>query len=97
VKAEYAWLRHTLTVVTRERDSAVKEKHQLQAKLENLEQVLKVGWPLCSVTILASARDQAAILEQKVAQVLSTSSPKFRALWAAFALSLVQKAINNKV
>ncbi|XP_073917427.1 RIMS-binding protein 2 isoform X1 [Castor canadensis] len=41
VKAEYAWLRHTLTVVTRERDSAVKEKHQLQAKLENLEQVLK--------------------------------------------------------
>ncbi|XP_022453875.1 RIMS-binding protein 2 isoform X5 [Delphinapterus leucas] len=41
VKAEYARLKHTLTIVTRERDLAVKEKHQLQAKLENLEQVLK--------------------------------------------------------
>ncbi|XP_070483419.1 RIMS-binding protein 2 isoform X7 [Equus przewalskii] len=41
VKAEYARLSHALTVVTRERDLAVKEKHQLQAKLENLEQVLK--------------------------------------------------------
>lgn len=44
MKAEYARLSHALTVVTRERDLAVKEKHQLQAKLENLEQVLKVGW-----------------------------------------------------
>lgn len=43
MKAEYARLKHTLTIVTRERDLAVKEKHQLQAKLENLEQVLKVG------------------------------------------------------
>ncbi|EPY74388.1 hypothetical protein CB1_002061002 [Camelus ferus] len=41
VKAEYARLNHTLSVVTRERDLAVQEKHQLQAKLENLEQVLK--------------------------------------------------------
>ncbi|XP_059750757.1 RIMS-binding protein 2 isoform X11 [Balaenoptera ricei] len=41
VKAEYARLKHALTIVTRERDLAVKEKHQLQAKLENLEQVLK--------------------------------------------------------
>ncbi|MBZ3883452.1 RIMS-binding protein 2 [Sciurus carolinensis] len=41
VKAEYARLSRTLALVTRERDLAVKEKHQLQAKLENLEQVLK--------------------------------------------------------
>ncbi|XP_058435739.1 RIMS-binding protein 2 isoform X4 [Marmota monax] len=41
VKAEYARLSRTLTIVTRERDSALREKHQLQVKLENLEQVLK--------------------------------------------------------
>uniref|UniRef100_A0A7N5K0E0 RIMS-binding protein 2 n=1 Tax=Ailuropoda melanoleuca TaxID=9646 RepID=A0A7N5K0E0_AILME len=41
VRAERARLYHVLAVVTRERDLAVKEKHQLQAKLENLEQVLK--------------------------------------------------------
>lgn len=43
MRAERARLYHVLAVVTRERDLAVKEKHQLQAKLENLEQVLKVG------------------------------------------------------
>ncbi|XP_008587131.1 PREDICTED: uncharacterized protein LOC103604350, partial [Galeopterus variegatus] len=41
VKEDYAQLSRKLTVVTRERDLAVKEKHQLKAKLENLEQVLK--------------------------------------------------------
>ncbi|KAM5313133.1 RIMS-binding protein 2 isoform 4-T4 [Glossophaga mutica] len=41
VKAEYARLSHTLAIVTQERDLAVKEKCQLRAKLENLEQVLK--------------------------------------------------------
>ncbi|KAM5200551.1 RIMS-binding protein 2 isoform 13-T26 [Hipposideros larvatus] len=41
VKAECAWLSHALTTVTRERDSAVKDRHQLQAKLESLEEVLK--------------------------------------------------------
>ncbi|XP_030438785.1 RIMS-binding protein 2 isoform X2 [Gopherus evgoodei] len=41
VKSDYVQLRETLTIVTKERDLAVKEKHQLQAKLENLEQVLK--------------------------------------------------------
>ncbi|XP_074868615.1 RIMS-binding protein 2 isoform X9 [Carettochelys insculpta] len=41
VKLDYVQLRETLTIVTKERDLAVKEKHQLQAKLENLEQVLK--------------------------------------------------------
>lgn len=44
MKAEYVHLNHPLTLLTRERDLALKEKHQLQAKLENLEQVLKVGW-----------------------------------------------------
>ncbi|KAM4808430.1 RIMS-binding protein 2 isoform 11-T13 [Rhinophrynus dorsalis] len=41
VKSDYDQLRETLTIVTKERDLAVKEKYQLQAKLENLEQVLK--------------------------------------------------------
>nr|XP_025951095.1 RIMS-binding protein 2 isoform X1 [Dromaius novaehollandiae] len=41
VKSDYEHLRETLIRVTKERDLAVKEKHQLQAKLENLEQVLK--------------------------------------------------------
>uniref|UniRef100_A0A6I8R5D6 RIMS-binding protein 2 n=1 Tax=Xenopus tropicalis TaxID=8364 RepID=A0A6I8R5D6_XENTR len=41
VKSDYEQLRETLVIVTRERDLAVKEKYQLQAKLENLEQVLK--------------------------------------------------------
>ncbi|XP_031804265.1 RIMS-binding protein 2 isoform X8 [Sarcophilus harrisii] len=41
VKADYDRLSLTLTIVTKERDLAVKEKYQLQAKLENLEQVLK--------------------------------------------------------
>ncbi|XP_065502817.1 RIMS-binding protein 2 isoform X6 [Caloenas nicobarica] len=41
VKSDYDHLRETLLRVTKERDLALKGKHQLQAKLENLEQVLK--------------------------------------------------------
>ncbi|XP_045559036.1 RIMS-binding protein 2 isoform X7 [Salmo salar] len=41
VKSEYAQLKETLGAVTQERDSALREKTQLQGKLENLEQVLK--------------------------------------------------------
>uniref|UniRef100_A0A8C5Q547 RIMS-binding protein 2 n=1 Tax=Leptobrachium leishanense TaxID=445787 RepID=A0A8C5Q547_9ANUR len=41
VKFDYEQLRETLTLVTTERDLAVKENYQLRAKLENLEQVLK--------------------------------------------------------
>ncbi|XP_044131575.1 RIMS-binding protein 2 isoform X11 [Bufo gargarizans] len=41
VKLDYEQLRETLAIVSKERDLAVKEKYQLQAKLENLEQVLK--------------------------------------------------------
>ncbi|XP_058850592.1 RIMS-binding protein 2-like isoform X2 [Acipenser ruthenus] len=40
VKLEYDQLRETLNIVTQKRDLAVKEKIHLQAKLENLEQVL---------------------------------------------------------
>ncbi|XP_041436268.1 RIMS-binding protein 2 isoform X12 [Xenopus laevis] len=40
VKSDYEQLREALVIVTKERDLAVKEKYQLQAKLENLEQVL---------------------------------------------------------
>lgn len=42
VKSEYAQLKETLGAVTQERDLALWERNQLQAKLENLEQVLKV-------------------------------------------------------
>ncbi|XP_039766223.1 RIMS-binding protein 2 isoform X11 [Ornithorhynchus anatinus] len=41
VKSDYDRLSSILTIVTKERDLAVKQNHQLQAKLENLEQVLK--------------------------------------------------------
>lgn len=43
MRAEHARLSRALALVTSERDLAVREKRQLQAKLENLEQVLKVG------------------------------------------------------
>lgn len=43
VKPDYEHLRETLLRVTKERDLAARGKHQLQAKLENLEQVLKVS------------------------------------------------------
>lgn len=45
VKLEYDQLRETLNIVTQKRDLAVKEKIHLQAKLENLEQVLTVRKP----------------------------------------------------
>lgn len=45
VKSEYAQLKDTLGAVTQERDLALWEKTQLQGKLENLEQVLKVRSP----------------------------------------------------
>ncbi|XP_034152290.1 RIMS-binding protein 2 [Esox lucius] len=41
VKSEYEQLKETLGAVTQERDLALREKTQLQVKLENLEQVLK--------------------------------------------------------
>lgn len=45
VKSEYAQLKETLGAVTQERDLALWERNQLQGKLENLEQVLKVRKP----------------------------------------------------
>lgn len=42
MKSEYAKLKETLGAVTQERDLALWERNQLQDKLENLEQVLKV-------------------------------------------------------
>lgn len=45
VKSEYAQLKETLGAVTQERDLALWERNQLQGKLENLEQVLKVRNP----------------------------------------------------
>lgn len=51
---DYEQLRETLTIVTKERDLAVKEKNQLQAKLENLEQVLKVRSCLVNGLVLTN-------------------------------------------
>lgn len=48
VKSEYAKLNETLGAVTQERDLALWERNQLQDKLENLEQVLKVRKPSLS-------------------------------------------------
>lgn len=45
VKSEYAKLKETLGAVTQERNLALWERNQLQDKLENLEQVLKVRMP----------------------------------------------------
>lgn len=42
LKSEYVNLKETLGAVTQERDLALLERNQLQGKLENLEQVLKV-------------------------------------------------------
>ncbi|KAJ7994147.1 hypothetical protein DPEC_G00262890 [Dallia pectoralis] len=41
VKSKYEHLKETLDAVTQERDLALRERTQLQVKLENLEQVLK--------------------------------------------------------
>ncbi|KAF6729910.1 Peripheral-type benzodiazepine receptor-associated protein 1 [Oryzias melastigma] len=50
VKLEYAQLKETLGAVTKERDLALLERNQLQSKLENLEQVLKL-WNLFHSTL----------------------------------------------
>lgn len=59
VKSEYAQLKDTLGAVTQERDLALWERNQLQGKLENLEQVLKVrkAAPWLRVYILPNSRD----------------------------------------
>lgn len=60
VKSEYVNLKETLGAVTQERDLALLERNQLQGKLENLEQVLKVrntvlivyGWAIFLSSVL---------------------------------------------
>lgn len=61
-KSEYVNLKETLGAVTQERDLALLERNQLQGKLENLEQVLKVrisvlivcqyGWAMLPSSVL---------------------------------------------
>lgn len=94
MKTDHAWLHHALAIVTRERDFAVKEKHQLQAKLENLEQVLKVGGD-ASASLRGSTRDKA--VERRVAETPSEAVIQSQALGAVFALFMLSKAINNKI
>lgn len=63
VKSEYAKLKETLGAVTQERDLALWERNQLQDKLENLEQVLKVRecTPRASVALEALTTNVAQI------------------------------------
>ncbi|KAM4827392.1 RIMS-binding protein 2 isoform 2-T2 [Thomomys bottae] len=77
VKVEYAWLLHRLAVVTRERNLAVEEKHRLQGKLENLEQVLKH---------MREAAERRQQLELEHEQALAVLSAKQREI------ELLQKA-----
>lgn len=83
-----------LAIVTRERDLAVKEKRQLQAKLENLEQVLKVGGD--PLPPLGSARGTRLRSGRRMKPCLKPPS-KFRALGAVFTLPVASRAINNKI
>lgn len=55
VKSEYVRLKETLGAVTQERDLALLERNQLQGKLENLEQVLKVRNTVLVVCLYALA------------------------------------------
>lgn len=62
VKSEYVSLKETLGAVTQERDLALLERNQLQGKLENLEQVLKVRNTVLIVCLYASAMLPSSVL-----------------------------------
>ncbi|XP_078524140.1 RIMS-binding protein 2 [Lissotriton helveticus] len=67
VKTDYDQLSETLVSVTKERNLAVKENHQLRAKLENLEQVLKH---------MREAAERRQQLEQEHEQALAVLNAK---------------------
>eukprot|EP00066_Takifugu_rubripes_P024299 XP_011613565.1 PREDICTED: peripheral-type benzodiazepine receptor-associated protein 1 [Takifugu rubripes] len=61
-KSEYVNLKETLGAVTKERDLALLERNQLQGKLENLEQVLKVRNTVLIVCQYGSAMLPSSVL-----------------------------------
>lgn len=84
MKVEHARLKYTLAIVTRERDLAVKEKHQLQAKLENLEQVLKVGRGAAPALLCQHGRVGCRVPEWKVLETLFEGIIKIQDSWGCF-------------
>lgn len=78
MRAECARLSHAVTAVTRERDAAVRDRRQLQAKLESLEEVLKVGRGRGRAALRPQGQEGAAALVQ--ASVRSRGSGCFYAL-----------------
>uniref|UniRef100_A0A452GQF4 RIMS-binding protein 2 n=1 Tax=Gopherus agassizii TaxID=38772 RepID=A0A452GQF4_9SAUR len=85
VKSDYVQLRETLTIVTKERDLAVKEKHQLQAKLENLEQVLK------HMREAAERRQQLELEHEQALAVLNAKQQEIELLQKAKVRELEEK------
>ncbi|MEE6504440.1 hypothetical protein FKM82_005189 [Ascaphus truei] len=85
VKSDYEQLRETLTIVTKERDLAVKEKYQLQAKLENLEQVLK------HMREAAERRQQLELEHEQALAVLTAKQQEIEFLQKAKVRELEEK------
>uniref|UniRef100_A0A8C4UK68 RIMS-binding protein 2 n=1 Tax=Falco tinnunculus TaxID=100819 RepID=A0A8C4UK68_FALTI len=77
VKSDYDHLRESLLRVTKERDLALKKKHQLQAKLENLEQVLK------HMREAAERRQQLELEHEQALAVLNTKQQEIELLQKA--------------
>ncbi|XP_068510387.1 RIMS-binding protein 2 isoform X4 [Anas acuta] len=85
VKSDYDHLRETLIRVTKERDLAVKGKHQLQAKLENLEQVLK------HMREAAERRQQLELEHEQALAVLNAKQQEIELLQKAKVRELEEK------
>lgn len=78
LKSEYVNLKETLGAVTQERDLALLERNQLQGKLENLEQVLKVR-----NTVLIVCQYHSAMLPSSVLCGGLTKSCEGVAAWSS--------------
>ncbi|XP_069476209.1 RIMS-binding protein 2 isoform X18 [Ambystoma mexicanum] len=77
VKSDYDQLKETLVIVTKERNLAVKEKYQLEAKLENLEQVLK------HMREAAERRQQLEVEHEQALAVLTAKQQEIEVLQKA--------------
>ncbi|RMC05704.1 hypothetical protein DUI87_17247 [Hirundo rustica rustica] len=85
VKSDYDHLRETLLRVTKERDLAARGKHQLQAKLENLEQVLK------HMREAAERRQQLELEHEQALAVLNAKQQEIELLQKAKVRELEEK------
>ncbi|KAB5548987.1 hypothetical protein PHYPO_G00062030 [Pangasianodon hypophthalmus] len=74
VKSDYVQLREKLASVSEERDSARREKDELQGKLENLEQDLK---HMCEA---AEARQQLEAEHEQALEILSSTQQEIQLL-----------------